>query len=187
MKDILNNGEWLTDEHVVLSQELLRNQFPHIDGLQSPLLAENDGFSPVANEAIQIHHVNGDHWVTSTSIGQEVAVYDSKFSGGDLSSSLTHQLALIYRPLITKEEDGEEVDAYLQVHIPPIQQQSGLADCGVFAIAFALHTALGHRVPDLEFDQAKMRSHLLKCLTKRKLLPFPTLEKRSFRRNLPGS
>ena len=71
-------------------------------------------------------------------------MYDSKFSGGDLSSSLTHKLALIYRPLITKEEDGEEVDACLQVHIPPLQQQSGLADCGVFAKAFALHTALGH-------------------------------------------
>jgi len=71
----------------------------------------------------------------------------------------------------------------LQVHIPPVQQQSGLADCGVFAIAFALHTALGHRVPDLEFNQAKVRSHLLKCLTNRQLLPFPTLEKHSFRNN----
>ena len=55
--------------------------------------------------------------------------------------------------------------------------------CGVFAIAFALHTALSHRVPDLEFDQAKMRSHLLKCLTNRRLVPFPTLEKRGFRHN----
>jgi len=48
------------------------------------------------------------------------------------------------------------VDAYLNVHIPPVQQQSGLADCGIFAIAFALHPVLGHRVPDLEFDQVKM-------------------------------
>ena len=71
MKDILNNGEWLTDEHVVLSQELLRNQFPHIDGLQSPLLAENDGFSPVANEAIQTHHVNGDHWGTPLALAKK--------------------------------------------------------------------------------------------------------------------
>ena len=43
--------------------------------------------------------------------------------------------------------------------------------------------ALGHRVPDLEFDQEKMRSHLLKCLTNRRLVPFPTLEKRGFRHN----
>ena len=180
MKEILRNGEWLTDDHISLSQELLRSQFPHIDGLQSPLLAENGGFSPVHNEAIQIHHIIGNHWVMSSNIGQEVTVYGSMFTGGDLSSSLTHLLALMYRPLITKE-DGEEVDAHLVVHIPPVQQQNGLADCGVFAIAFALHTALGHKVPDLEFDQSKMRSHLLKCLTDRRLLPFPTLEKCGFR------
>ena len=164
MKVILKNGEWLTDEHILLSQEFLSIQFPQIDGLQLPHLAENDGFSPVQNEAIQIHHINRNNWVTSSSIGQEVNVYDSRFSGGDLSSSLTHQLVLIYRLLFTKEEDGEEVDAYIDVHIPPVQQQSGWADCAVFAIPFAMHTALGHREPDLEFDQAKMRSHLLKCL-----------------------
>ena len=187
MKDILKSGEWLTDEHIMLSQELLRSQFPQIGGFQSPLLAENDGFSPITdsamNDAIQIHHVNQNHWVTSSSIRQQVTVYDSRFSGGDLSSSLTHQLALIYRPLIVREEDGEEVDAHLDVNIPPVQQQSGLADCGVFAIAFALHTALGHRVPHLEFQQGKMRSHLLKCLTNGRLLPFPTVEKLGFRRN----
>ena len=46
-------------------------------------------------------------------------MYDSKYSGGDLDSSLTHQLALIYRALITVEEDGEEVDPHLVVHVPP--------------------------------------------------------------------
>ena len=56
MKEILKNGEWLTDEHILLSQELLSIQFPQIDGLQLPLLAENDGFSPVQNEAIQSTH-----------------------------------------------------------------------------------------------------------------------------------
>ena len=39
-----------------------------------------------------------------------MTVYDSKFSGGDLNASLTYQLALIYRAMITKEEDEEDVD-----------------------------------------------------------------------------
>ena len=47
-------------------------------------------------------------------------MYDSKFSGGDLDTSLMHQLALVYRALITVEEDGEEVDPHLIVHIPPV-------------------------------------------------------------------
>ena len=51
-------------------------------------------------EGIRINHIRDPgHWVTLSSIGQSVAVYDSKFSGGHLSSSLTHQLALIYRLL----------------------------------------------------------------------------------------
>ena len=34
-------------------------------------------------------------------------MYDSKFSGGDLYTSLTHQLALVYRALIIAEEDED--------------------------------------------------------------------------------
>ena len=126
---------------------------------------------------VQIHHINGDHWVTSCYIGNEVTVYNSKFSGGVLSSSLTHQLALIYRSLVVIEEDGEEVDPHIVVHIPPVQQQDGDDDCGVFAIAFALHAILGDDLKNVEFDQSQMRSHLLDCLRKKELVRFPTKEK----------
>ena len=90
-------------------------------------------------------------------------MYDSKYSGGDLNTSLTHQLTWVYRALSTVEEDGEEVDPYLIVHIPPVQQQTGSSDCGVYAIAFAVHAALGDDVKHLELDQTRMRSHLLQC------------------------
>ena len=56
-------------------------------------------FTEVLGEAIQIHNICGNHWVTSYSIGQEVSVYDCMFSGSDLASSLTHQLTHIYRQL----------------------------------------------------------------------------------------
>ena len=77
-------------------------------------------------------------------------MYGSRFSGGNLNHSLTHQFALIYRSLITMQEDGEDVDPHLVVHVPPVQQQNGMNDCGVYAIAFAMHAALGdtlkHRI-----------------------------------------
>ena len=176
MREVLVKGEELTDEHMLLAQNLLKKQFPHIDGLESPLLSETNGFIPVQHEAIQIHHVlNPQHWVTSSSIGQTVAVYDSKFSGGELSSSLTHQLASIYRPLVsTEDEDGDEIDPpTLYVEVPYVQQQSGIIDCGLFAIAFAVHLAIGDDVSKLNFDQAQMRQHLLKCFQKKEMLPFP--------------
>lgn len=95
-------------------------------------------------------------------------MYDSKYSGGDLSSSLTHQLAFIYRTLIVRED--REVDPHLTVHIPPVQQQQGVDNCGIFAIAFALHALLGDKMEETEFDQHQMRAHLLDCLRKKQLV-----------------
>ena len=46
----LKDGNWLSDRHIELAQELLRNKFSHIDGLQSPLLAQNNGFIAVQAE-----------------------------------------------------------------------------------------------------------------------------------------
>ena len=69
-----------------------------------------------------------NHQVTSSCIGNEVALDDSKFSGGELSSSLIHQLALVYKPRIVVE-DGE-TDPFV-VHVCPVQQEDGNDDCGV--------------------------------------------------------
>ena len=110
--------------------------------------------------------------MTSSSIGQSVAVYDSKFLGGRLSSSLTHQLALSYRLLVkTEDEDGEEMDPTLFIDVP--YAQHGVSDCGLFAIAFAVHLALGDDAAGLNFDQSKMRQHLLKCFQRKTMMPFP--------------
>ena len=174
MRETLVNGEQLTDEHIDLAQKLLKKQFHHLDGLQPPVLSQRNGFTSVQHEAIQIHHVPG-HWVTSSSIGGNLAVYDSKFKGGDLSSSLTHQLALIYRLLAEREdEDGDEIDPpILTVELPYVQQQKGITDCGLFAIAFAVHLAFGDDVSKLTFDQSQMRQHLVRCFQKKEMQPFP--------------
>ena len=52
---------------------------------------------------------------------------------------------------------------------------------GVFAIAFAVHAALGDNLEGIEFDQPKMRAHLLQCFRKKVLLRFPTVKKCSGR------
>lgn len=56
MEKTLKNGGWLTDEHVQLAQEILKDQFPHVDGFQSPLLVQNDGFVPVQGEGKHFFH-----------------------------------------------------------------------------------------------------------------------------------
>ena len=163
----------MMNTYIHLAQSLLKAQFPHVNGLQSTLLSESDGFRTEQPDALQIHFVAGNHWVTSSSFGREVAVYDSKFNG-ELHPSLTHQLARIHNCLaITTDKDVESTDPELVVKVTKVQQQLGISDCGVFAIVFALHVALGDNLQKIMFDQSQMRHHLLRCFQKKKLLPFP--------------
>ena len=80
---MIKSGNWLCNEHMYLAQAILQKQFPAIDGWQSTLLAQIDGFIPAT---IQIHLVSGNHWVTSSSLGHEVVVYDSKLRKIKLNS-----------------------------------------------------------------------------------------------------
>ena len=71
--------------------------------------------------------------------------------------------------------------------MPNVQQQQGSRDCGLFAIAFALHSALGQDIPELEFNQSEMRKHLINCFSKKLLTPFPTSDISTARQNFfPG-
>ena len=58
MARALKNGDWLSDEHIYLAQELIRKQFPNIQGLQSTLLCQNDGFVPIQGEGMYLHALN---------------------------------------------------------------------------------------------------------------------------------
>ena len=67
MKKILETGEWLSDLHMSLAQEIL---FPHIGGWQSTLLVQIDGFVSVQKCYSDPFIVSGSHWVTSSSVDQ---------------------------------------------------------------------------------------------------------------------
>lgn len=92
-------------------------------------------------DSLQIHYNGHFHWVTSTWIGGSINLYDSKYCGGGISSSLEIQLAQVYK---TKIEDHGENTKELFFEVPAVQQQKGGTDCGVFAIAFAYHAGKYH-------------------------------------------
>ena len=163
----VRNGNGLSDIHIVAAQNMMKEEFPELDGLESPLLNQVDGFTAITNSGVQIHHIK-DHWVTSSCIGEEVLVYDSALYG-KLSVNLTHQLAAVYK-LKARTDD---VSHHLVVKVPTVQRQVGGTDCGVFAIAFAYHAARGDDLSSFTFDQAKMRGHLVTCFKNGKLSPFP--------------
>ena len=101
MSEALLRGDCVGDEHGTQAQDIFQKQFPDIHGMQLSLLSQTSGFIPVKKtQALQIHHINGTHGCTSSSVGQAVAVFDSSYTGVPPSFSLTHQLAVIYRYLM---------------------------------------------------------------------------------------
>ena len=121
---------------------------------------------PPLPSAIQIFYNGHAHWVTTFCDANEIFLFDSLICD-DLPSTLEEQIAAVYANFCSK-------DSLLTITKVGVQQQKGMADCGVFAIAFAYHSAQGDDVTKLEFDQPVMRQHLLDCLQSAQLKPFPT-------------
>ena len=52
MSKSLRDGDWLGDDHTELAQDLLKKQFPDIDGLQPTILSQKDAFIPIQTEGM---------------------------------------------------------------------------------------------------------------------------------------
>ncbi|XP_022087101.1 uncharacterized protein LOC110977364 [Acanthaster planci] len=162
--EILDDGEWLTDEHISAAQRLLRRQFPAFGGLQEPVLGEILQFEPMTTDGAQIMLNGGGHWVTICRRNNEVKLLDSKNEG--LNSRLSSQILNLCG-------DKAGRSSGLQVQLPVMHPQRGSSDCGLFAVAYATEVAFGGRPELTVFDQKAMRKHLKYCLESQKMKPFP--------------
>ena len=129
-----------------------------------PLLTGYESILMFCFHVLQIHYTGKHHWVCSTSIGGYVRLFDS---GGPskLTSSLMVQLAECYGCLAENNK--------LVVEMPPTQKQRGGVNCGLFAIAFATDLAAGNDPTFIKYEQKIMRDHLMACLDRGRLEPFP--------------
>ena len=57
----------------------------------------------------------------------------------------------------------------------PMQQQSGGTDCGVFAIAVMTSLVFNDDPSEITYQQASLRSHLVKCFSSGELTTFPSV------------
>ena len=85
-----------------------------------------------------------------------------------LTESTELQIARIYNPLHVSPPRTS-----LRAEIVTVQQQDGLHDCGLFAIAYATEECLGRRPESANFEQTLMHQHVIKCLHNRSFDPFP--------------
>ena len=54
-----------------------------------------------------------------------------------------------------------------------VQEQRGASDCGLFALAFLTSICNGQDPATQLYDQKAMTSHLLQCIEKGVMKPFP--------------
>ena len=84
-----------------------------------------------------------------------------------MNENLQLQLSKIYAPVAL------HTCIILKVEVLSVQQQLGLHDCGLFAIAYATELAAGGDPERVQFHQERMRELLVHCLTSQHFLPFP--------------
>lgn len=92
---LLSPVGWITDSVMNAVQQLLQQQFPSVNGLQSVTLGLVCNFNIIQGDFIQILHSPG-HWITASTIGlsyPSVAIMDSLYD--TLSRSVGCQLATI--------------------------------------------------------------------------------------------
>jgi hypothetical protein len=146
----------LNTTHMEAVSSLISQLKPGIGGLNPPLEFRIAGFDYMGFEGIQIHHTGSQHFITSTSVGGQVRVFDSLFRTPN--AKVCKQLHNLY---------ALPESAYVVVAWMPMQKQDGGVDCGLFASAVAIELARGVPATDIAsatFDQSQMRKHMLQWL-----------------------
>ena len=107
--------------------------------------------------------------LATSSFREEVLTIYNSYIDGPITM-LEDQLALVYKSLISKNDDILQ----LVVDLPAVQKPQNCNNSGVFAIAFAVHFTLGDDLNLIIFEESQMRNHLRKCFHRKKFEPFPS-------------
>ena len=109
---------------------------------------------------------SANHWICTSRMKSStiIQVMDS-LSSSDVKTSpeILLQIAKIY----------PAAKSIIQINRLSVQQQVGIHDCGLFAIANAIETCFGKDVQKSLFDQKAMRKHLHDCFNDGALTSFP--------------
>ena len=166
---ILQNRSWLSDIHINLAHALLKKQFPEMHGLEKSTLSTFTEFSPCQGRPfVQIVNTCGNHWVAITNIFTGERPSDG-IVNADLYDSLYRNINPDVQKFLVDILQLESGNIYM----PACHRQPDNSQCGVFAIATATALLFGQDPSGICYDLKLMRPHLIECLDKQHLKPFP--------------
>ena len=79
--EIAKNG-WLTDDHMLLVNNILKREYPEVDGPQDTVLQQNCLWKVPVSEFVQFLHGEENHWITISNIDEKkkcASFYDSLY------------------------------------------------------------------------------------------------------------
>ena len=175
----LVNNEWLKSSHIYAAHSLLKQSFPHQNGLCDPsYLAEKFLWSASSsNKFIQIMHVGGNHWVCLSNMlceGDVVELFDSMHTNREVDDTTKQQAATI---LCCQSPS-------FSIRVINVQQQEKGNTCGLFAIAMAFDLCEGKDPFLSSYNESMLRTHLYKCFGQEKISRFPGCVLRKRRRRI---
>ena len=167
--NILNN-KMLSDESIDLAQQLLKKKFPIFGGLQDITLSEHYGLNVVKKDKpfIQVLYNGSGHWI---------CVFNSDRNRSE--NNTCHILNSLSRGKITKNVEKKICalllckEIVIKVAINSVHQQANGVDCTVFETAYATSLAFGENPTLCSYNVPLMRQHLVNCLEKEMMYPFP--------------
>ena len=75
---LITDGEWLTDRHIDIFNNLLIKTFPKHNGLQnSIILSHYQNYNSSSHDFVQIVNVSNSHWICVSKILSPVGVVES--------------------------------------------------------------------------------------------------------------
>ena len=130
------NGKLLCDGIVTATMKLIEKLNSRIQTQPAALGSRPDLMRHNQGETVQVHHKGAENWVTSSSMGGRLQLYDSLNTRPHDKPSRTVRGNL--QPGKQQHCDGPQNRAILIAH-----RQRGERDCGLFAIAYAVDLAQG--------------------------------------------
>ena len=155
----------LTDDNIWTALQMLKKQFPKMGGLQNPVLGTILQFTVASGRFVQILHDGNLHWVTVATppplMAADVILYDS------LNDRVNSHCEKQISSLLSRKSTS------VRCVVDTSQRQSGVTDCGLFAIAAATSCCFGE-FSSGRYEQAAMRGHFRGCIQRGVMTPFPT-------------
>lgn len=169
-KKVVTSGQRLTDVHINVFNNILRNiRYCSPRGF-SRLRHHDETIEPVSChekhiEILDVSENQNGHWVCSFYDGNKVFIYDS------LNSKLLNENCNVFLKKLYPFYDFKN----LKVTFSQVQHQSNIIDCGIFAIAYAVSLVYNCNPETIRYYKPAMRLHLLSIFNAKSLQLFPSI------------